>query len=137
MRKKYVTGDTTKDASNGVDIYFNGKLAEEVGFDKVHKQFAALHDLETVALDNLCVRGIDPSPAKEPKVTDSFKAHTLEIGETSPSIRRLGLSRNVIEFIRDVSALCSVLPQLEFLDLRYETCRGVCAILFLNTITHP
>lgn len=126
LRKKYIIGDSAIDVSHGVDIYFNGKLAEEVGFDKVHKRFAVLHDLKIVALDNLCVKGIDPSPAKESEDTDGFRVRTRKIRETSPNITQLGLSRNVIESVRDVFALCSVLPQLESLDLRYAIRSRAC-----------
>ena len=59
LRKKYASSDVDglkeKEA-----IRISGKTVEEVGFEKINRQLASLHELRIVILDGLCIHGILP-----------------------------------------------------------------------------
>ena len=59
LRKKYASSDT--DGSKDREaIRISGKTVEEVGFEKINRQLASLHELRIVILDGLCIHGILP-----------------------------------------------------------------------------
>ena len=98
-------------------MYFNGKLAEEIGFDKIRRQLAALQDLRIVILDGMCVTGL--RSGLDDGIRESLETGIEEIFQTCPSIRQLDLSRNLLEHWVDVAAICKPLSALSSLDLRY------------------
>ncbi|KAI9735213.1 MAG: hypothetical protein M1834_001803 [Cirrosporium novae-zelandiae] len=99
-------------------VRFNGKIAEEVGFEKIRKQLAALNELKIVILDDMCISGILEKPrglnrdSKE-EVKDMMK----KIEETCPKIQELDLSRNLIEDWEDIVYICQSLKGLQTLKL--------------------
>lgn len=59
LRRKYASSDV--DGSKGKEaIRISGKTVEEVGFEKINRQLASLHELRIVILDGLRVHGILP-----------------------------------------------------------------------------
>ncbi|KAF2088772.1 tubulin-specific chaperone E [Saccharata proteae CBS 121410] len=91
--------------SAGRVIKISGKVAEEVGFDKIRRRLADLHELRIVLLDGLCIR----------RDTSSGSETASDIKDTSPKIRELDLSRNLFEQWREIAAICSQLEDLRIL----------------------
>lgn len=96
-------------------IRFNGKVAEEVGFDKIRKQLAQLEELKYVILDGLRMW--------RPEVRDTMRSdgksewpqgHT-DIKDACPKTYELDLSRNLLEEWREVAAICEQLDKLRIL----------------------
>lgn len=59
LRKKYASSDI--DGSKDREaIRISGKTVEEVGFEKINRQLASLHELRIVILDGFCIHGILP-----------------------------------------------------------------------------
>ncbi|KAF1835521.1 RNI-like protein [Decorospora gaudefroyi] len=88
-------------------ILFNGKPAEEIGFDKIRAQLAQLSELRIVILDGLCMhrpeaRGIQWLEGGE----------ETDIKDACPKAVELDLSRNLFEEWREVAAICEQLPEL-------------------------
>jgi hypothetical protein len=81
-----------------------GKVAEEVGFDKIRKQLAQLHELKIVLVDGLRI-----NHAEMPDKT---------IRKVCPKILELDLSRNLFESFYDVVYICGELDNLRSLRLK-------------------
>ncbi|KAI9370836.1 hypothetical protein BJX61DRAFT_544241 [Aspergillus egyptiacus] len=94
-------------------IQFNGKIAEEVGFDKIRKQLAELAELKVVLLDGLRVAGVLAQQATRDQVEEARK----EIEKTCPKITELDLSRNLLTSFLDVADICRPLERLKHLKL--------------------
>ena len=110
MRTKYAaieTGDNAAAAQNTIRI--SGKEAEEVGFEKIARQQAQLHNLRIVVLDDLLVRAYDN--------TETTSDGLDHIQETCPNITDLDLGRNLFETLSEISDICDRLPKLKFLRL--------------------
>ncbi|ODA78768.1 hypothetical protein RJ55_06151 [Drechmeria coniospora] len=103
LRDKYVS-----DATEAVDeqVVISGKLAEQVGFDKIRRQQAQLKDLKIVILDGLCVNA----------ARDHDEA---TVADTCPSILHLDLSRNLFRELGPVVDVCADLKGLYRLSLKY------------------
>ncbi|KAF1924476.1 uncharacterized protein M421DRAFT_8780 [Didymella exigua CBS 183.55] len=96
-------------------IRFNGKVAEEVGFDKIRKQLAQLEELRYVILDGL--RMWKPEVRQSARSKDEPEwpqAHT-DIKDACPKTYELDLSRNLFEEWREVAAICEQLDRLRSL----------------------
>jgi hypothetical protein len=96
-------------------IQFNGKVVEEVGFEKIRKQLAELQDLRIVLVDGLRVAGIlsdncDDAAARRQELE--------KIQQTCPKIAELDLSRNLLYRWQDVQDICKQLKQLRSLKLK-------------------
>ena len=100
---------TTVEAGGSIEI--SGKVVEEVGFERIRKQQAALHDLKIVLVDGLRVRGT----GAEADITNVQE----EVASTCPNITELDLSRNLFEHWGDVAAICAPLTKLRVLKARY------------------
>lgn len=96
-------------------IQFNGKVVEEVGFEKIRKQLAELQELKFVLLDGLRLAGVLTEHRN-----DSSKYHEelQKIGQTCPKITELDLSRNLLERWQDVQDISRQLTKLKSLKLK-------------------
>ena len=94
-------------------VSFNGKPAEEIGFDKIRKQLAQLDELKILILDGLCMA--------RPEARGSLwmdGGEKRDVREACPKAIELDLSRNLFEEWREVAAICEQLPRLR--SLRVE-----------------
>ncbi|KKK16211.1 hypothetical protein AOCH_003715 [Aspergillus ochraceoroseus] len=94
-------------------IEFNGKVAEEVGFDKIRKQLAELEELKIVLLDGLRVAGVLAQAAE----TERREKAGKEVEQTCPKIVELDLSRNLLASWTDLADICRRLGRLKLLRL--------------------
>lgn len=101
-------------------IKFSGKVAEEVGFDKIRRQLAQLEELKIIILDGLCMWR--PKARRlNTEGTESGDCQWWEgsdIKEACPKATELDLSRNLFEEWREVAGICGQLDRLK--SLRVE-----------------
>jgi tubulin-specific chaperone E len=97
-------------------IQFNGKVVEEIGFEKIRKQLAELQELKVVLLDGLRMAGVlrDGGGDDTPEYHDELQ----KIGRTCPKITELDLGRNLLYFWQDVKDICKQLTKLKSLKLK-------------------
>ena len=100
-----VTADRTP-VRAGRDIVISGKVAEEVGFDKIRRQLANVAELKIVILDALCITSAGPGPGEK------------SIRETCPRIVELDLSRNLLAAFGTVVDVCEQLADLRSLRVK-------------------
>lgn len=93
-------------------IRFNGKVAEEVGFDKIRKQLGQLEELKYVILDGL--RMLRPEVRQSTRSNDEpeWPQGSSDIKDVCPKTYELDLSRNLFEEWREIAAICEQLEQL-------------------------
>ncbi|CAK7270207.1 hypothetical protein SEPCBS119000_003970 [Sporothrix epigloea] len=121
VRQKYASEvleeDATKaDAPARQQIVISGKVAEEVGFDKVRRQLAQIETLRVVILDGQCVvsgHDLGAADASGREADSSLSA----IRTACPSITELDLSRNLFTDVATVAAICRELPRLKGLRI--------------------
>ncbi|PLN85395.1 hypothetical protein BDW42DRAFT_198465 [Aspergillus taichungensis] len=94
-------------------VVFNGKVAEEIGFDKIRKQLAELQELSIVLLDGLLVGGILGGGFG----AEQRDAACEEIEQVCPKITELDLSRNLLGSWEEVADICARLKRLRALKL--------------------
>jgi hypothetical protein len=96
-------------------IMFNGKVAEEVGFDKIRKQLAQLEELRYVILDGL--RMWRPEVRRNSRGGDELEwpQGATDIKDACPKTYELDLSRNLFEEWREIAAICEQLDRLRSL----------------------
>jgi len=101
-------------------IKISGKEVEEVGFDKIRKQLADLHELKIVLLDGLCMsRSIATLRERLSNTSNIIESAALtDIKDTCPKVVELDLSRNLFEEWREISSICEQLDKLK--SLRVE-----------------
>ncbi len=90
----------------GREIVISGKVAEEVGFDKIRRKLAQVGELRIVLLDSTCVAsagGVDGEKS---------------IRETCPRIAELDLSRNLLAHLGTVVHICRQLNDLTSLRVK-------------------
>ncbi|KAK8090021.1 hypothetical protein PG997_004982 [Apiospora hydei] len=104
LKEKY----TAEIATGGIEIRFSGKLAEEVGFEKIRRKQADLAELKHAILDGMRV-----ARAYDAEGGDNAQ----RIGETCPKVINLELSRNLFTHLGTVVEICSELPGLRNLRL--------------------
>jgi hypothetical protein len=107
-------GNERKALKKSQPIRFSGKEAEEVGFDKIRKQLANLHELRIVILDGLCMsrpiaRQREQKNAGEPLV---WPDNLTDIKDACPKTIELDLSRNLFEEWREIASVCEQLDRL-------------------------
>jgi len=95
----------TAELANTGTIQFSGKVAEEVGFEKIRRKQAQLSELRYAVLD-------------ETRIFTVYKEGDQSIIETCPKVVELDLSRNLFKKIGTVAAICSELPRLRNLRLK-------------------
>lgn len=130
MRQKYASEDfedpdveivfVRADKRKPAPIKISGKEVEEVGFDKIRKQLADLHELKIVLLDGLCMSRPIARLKDRLEATEetSWPQGLTDIKETCPKIIELDLSRNLFEEWREVASICEQLEKLR--GLRVE-----------------
>lgn len=90
-------------------IVFSGKVAEEIGFEKVSRQQAQLDELQFVILDDAQI-----ASAGQPDGTGDGQ----RIGQVCPKVRELDLSRNLFERFGPVVDICAELRMLKSLRVK-------------------
>ncbi|KAK3061475.1 hypothetical protein LTS18_006133, partial [Coniosporium uncinatum] len=104
-------------------IKISGKEVEEVGFEKIRRQLAELHELRIVLLDNLCIaRPLPQSLRREwcDELDDDPRIPLDEEGvikQTCPKVTELDLSCNLFEDWKEIGSVCKELPLLTSLRL--------------------
>lgn len=106
MRQKYATEVTSQPLTVALDqqITISGKIAEEVGFDKIRLQQGQLHELKIVIVDGHRIS----SAATEGKC----------IRDVCPKISELDLSRNLFDNCKEIIRICQELVNLKSLRLK-------------------
>ncbi|KAI9932956.1 hypothetical protein MW887_009208 [Aspergillus wentii] len=112
LHEKYALEFEQGDLAQQDLIEISGKVVEEVGFDKIRKKLAELHELKIVILDGFCIAGILAHEDEEQR-----DGACKEIGRTCPKITELDLSRNLLTRWVDVMDICGQLKQLKQLKL--------------------
>lgn len=105
LNDKYVSEADDDSRGPQSQIVFSGKVAEEVGFDKIRRKLARVEDIKIVTLDGMCI-AVARGDAEKP------------IGETCPNITQLDLSRNLFEKLSPVVDICRELPKLRKLHIK-------------------
>ncbi|KAL1861731.1 hypothetical protein Daus18300_008700 [Diaporthe australafricana] len=106
LHEKYAPGIAADQgqATYGKQIVISGKVAEEIGFDKISKQQAQLSELKIVILDGLRVSSAS-APGEQP------------ISEVCPKVIELDVSRSLIVDFREIVEMCLQLKALRRLGL--------------------
>jgi hypothetical protein len=112
LHLKYA-GDPSEDQHPPRQIKFSGKVAEEVGFEKVRRKQAQLNELQFVILD-----GVQVASARVPTGVGEGKDGQKSIGQVCPKVRELDLSRNLFDRFGPVVEICSELPLLRNLRVK-------------------
>lgn len=92
-------------------VVISGKVAEEVGFEKIAQEQARLADLRIVLIDQLVVNGITARDAPSSDISQAQR----DLSEACPNIVELEIGWNTIERWQDVADICSALPNLKVL----------------------
>ncbi|TLS24449.1 hypothetical protein PpBr36_08771 [Pyricularia pennisetigena] len=109
VRDKYADEPEGDAASRPKEIVISGKVAEEVGFDKIRRRMAQLHELTIVIVDGARIAFVcSPHGSSD---------HESSVKETCPRIVELDISRNLISDISVVVEICSQLSDLRSLRL--------------------
>ncbi|KAJ8112900.1 hypothetical protein OPT61_g4845 [Boeremia exigua] len=102
-------------------IRFNGKIAEEVGFDKIRKQLAQLEELKFVILDGLRMWRPETRQSSRSDGELEWPQGATDIKVACPKTYELDLSRNLFEEWREVASICEQLDRLR--NLRVDGTR--------------
>lgn len=101
---KYAATDTSLvSESSNKEITISGKVAQEVGFDKIREIQSRLHEIKIVILDGM-------------RISVAERDHE-NIHNTCPKIVELDLSRNLFRCLKEVFVICSKLPNIKKLRL--------------------
>jgi len=92
-------------------IVISGKVAEEIGFDKIRRQQAQLAELKHVFLDGTQIAYASPPPGQ----AESEQS----ISQVCPKVTELDLSRNLFDHLGTVVDICSELNSLHVLRVKY------------------
>lgn len=109
VRDKYADEPVGDAASRPKEIVISGKVAEEVGFDKIRRRMAQLHELTIIIVDGARISFVS-SP-------DGSSGADCSVKETCPRIVELDISRNLISDMSTVVDICSQLSDLRNLRL--------------------
>lgn len=101
LKEKY----TSEISAASAQIRFSGKIAEEVGFDKIRRKQADLAELKFAILDGT-------------RVAHVYADGDERISKLCPKILEVDLSRNLFTRIGTVVKICSELPGLRHLRLK-------------------
>ncbi|CAO2650380.1 Nn.00g016720.m01.CDS01 [Neocucurbitaria sp. VM-36] len=96
-------------------IKFSGKVAEEVGFDKIRKQLAQLSELKIIILDGLCMCRPEARTLQEGGKSGEPFMEGSDVKEACPKAIELDLSRNLFEEWREIAGICGQLENLRSL----------------------
>ena len=117
IRSKYANADDESDDL----ISISGKTVEEVGFDKIQRQLAALPELKIIILDGLPMKSLGSQQSQDKGIGDQELGLTPEAADWLQQLRveELDLSRTLLERWSDVLFMVSLLPRLRTLKLSY------------------
>ena len=108
VKEKYVLEPTeAAQAASEPQIVISGKVAEEIGFDKIWKKLSQVKDLKIVIVDALRIVAAGQEDDQEP------------ISDACPRITNLDLSRNLFESLGAVVDICTQLTELRKLTIKY------------------
>lgn len=97
-------------------IVISGKVAEEVGFDKIRRKLAQLGELKIVILDGMRVSSTyAPAPSPDPGVPRDDRR---KIRDVCPRVAELDLSRNLFNRFKTVVEICTELSELNSLRIK-------------------
>ncbi|KAI1265927.1 Thioesterase/thiol ester dehydrase-isomerase [Xylariaceae sp. FL1019] len=102
----------TAELLNTNAIQFSGKVAEEVGFEKIRKKQAQLSELRYAVLDGT-------------RIATVYEKGDPSVSETCPKVIELDLSRNLFTRLGTVAKICAELPSLRNLRLNGNRFRDV------------
>ncbi|KAL9077577.1 MAG: hypothetical protein Q9157_003301 [Trypethelium eluteriae] len=106
-------------------VHISGKVAEEIGFDKVRRQLANLNELRIVILDGMNISQLSQEMRASNALGNEGSILVERITQTSPKISELDLSRNLFEDWAEISYICSQLNHLRSLRLDGNRFRDV------------
>ncbi|TLD29304.1 hypothetical protein PspLS_03942 [Pyricularia sp. CBS 133598] len=109
VRDKYADDAVSDAASRPKEIVISGKVAEEIGFDKIRRRMAQLHELTIIIVDGARISFVSSS--------DGSSEGESSVKETCPRIVELDISRNLISNMSTVVEICSQLSDLRNLRL--------------------
>ncbi|KAI0148132.1 RNI-like protein [Hypoxylon sp. NC0597] len=109
---KAVTEKYASELEKTTVIKFSNKVAEEVGFDKIHRKQAQLAELKVVIVDGA-------------RIASAYSEGDNPISQTCPKVVELDLSRNLFQRVGTVVAICSELPVLRSLRLNGNRFEGI------------
>jgi hypothetical protein len=114
LQDKYAPKAPEEKASDTPDkpVIISGKVAEEVGFEKIRRKFARLDELKTAILDGTQISKAYASTEQHMNVGPAIR-------EVCPKVTELDLSRNLFVDFRSVIEICSELDQLKSLKIKY------------------
>ena len=99
----------TAELSGAKAVQFSGKVAEEVGFEKIRRKQARLSELKFAVLDGARIAFA---------YSDGEDGGDERISAVCPMIKDLDLSRNLFRRAGTVVAICSELTDLRTLRLK-------------------
>jgi hypothetical protein len=101
LKEKY----TSEISAVSAQIRFSGKVAEEVGFEKIRRKQADLAELKFAILDGT-------------RIAYAYADGDERVHDVCPKIVELDLSRNLFVKVGTVVEICSELPALRNLRLK-------------------
>jgi len=104
VQQKYASEFLEGPVSSQINV-ISGKVAEEVGFDKIRRQLAQLTELKIVLVDGMRVNTAE---------TDGQSIKAI-----CPKIVELDLSRNLFESCAEIIKICRELERVKSLRLKY------------------
>lgn len=104
LKAKYVEEESEASGVPDSQIRFAGKIAEEVGFDKVRRQMAQLDELKMAILDGV-------------HMALAHQAGEPTVAQVSPKLAHIDISRNLFEDLGPVVDICKDLPGLKKLAI--------------------
>lgn len=112
MHQKYATNVTQQ--LDGLTVVtfekehvISGKVAQEIGFDKIRKQQSQLAELKIVIVDGMRINAIPPRDAS-----------SMSVRKICPKILELDLSRNLFEGFDEIVEICGELDLLHSLKIK-------------------
>lgn len=108
---------TAGSTARGRQIVISGKVAEEIGFDKIRRQQAQLGELKIVILDGMRI-GSSGGVGDNENENEDEKEKERPIREVCPKVTELDLSRNLFTDLATVVEICAHLVDLRGLRLK-------------------
>ncbi|TQV99699.1 tubulin-specific chaperone [Cordyceps javanica] len=112
LKAKYVEEESKMSGVSDSQIKFAGKVAEEVGFDKVRRQMAQLDELKMAILDGV-------------HMAFAHREGEQTVAQVSPKLSHIDISRNLFESLAPVVEICKDLPGLKKLAINGNRFQGV------------
>ena len=106
LREKYAPDEKSASEAAPAQIVFSGKVAQEMGFDKILRRLAQVKELKVVILDGM-------------RIDTASSTIDGKIREICPSVTQLDLSRNLFTDLGPVVDVCAELPDLRTLRHKF------------------